>query len=137
MSILRRKKDPAGKISREVTESAARRDTKLERSPEELSMMRSNSNSRLQKRGPNWPLPDAPGEQKAPDNTEAPGTVEVDEEKRPSTAGGPTSAAPPRSAFLRRRSTSYSVAMSTVPDDAAGSKKKKFGTLRKMFKLSD
>jgi serine/arginine repetitive matrix protein 2 len=51
-SILRRKKDPSDKISRNTSESASRRDTHLERAPERLAVIRSNSegaahNSRL------------------------------------------------------------------------------------------
>lgn len=68
MSILRRRKhDPsgAGRIQRaELTESAARRDTKLERSLQELAAIRSsgagNEYGRLHKRpaeDPAWPLP--------------------------------------------------------------------------------
>ncbi|POR35825.1 Uncharacterized protein TPAR_03975 [Tolypocladium paradoxum] len=63
MSILRRKKDTPGKIARDVGESAARRDTRLERTPEELAMIRSNS---LQERGPGWPLADEDAEDASP-----------------------------------------------------------------------
>ncbi|KAF7546338.1 hypothetical protein G7Z17_g8515 [Cylindrodendrum hubeiense] len=158
MSILRRKKDGGGKISRPVSESAARRDTRLERSTEELAVIRnatSPHNSRLQKRGPNWPLPetgdthpqdDGYGEDESHDTY-------VNEEKRPSTASG-TSAV--KQGFLTRRSTSQGAIglghhdhdhdleiRNALPEDHEVShdppeqKKKKFGSLRKMFGLHD
>jgi hypothetical protein len=62
MSALRRKKTDGAKIARpELSESAARRDTKLERSAEQLSAIRRhNASPRLQKarRGDSWPLPE-------------------------------------------------------------------------------
>lgn len=138
MSILRRKKDPADKISREVSESGARRGTHLERNSEQLAVIRSNSNSntngRLQKRAPSWPLPEDNNVLAEEDEHDDEETY-VDEEKRPSTSGGP---APPASTskhgFMRRRSTSQ-----LRPDDpqVGEGKKKKFGALRKMFGLHD
>ena len=140
MSILRRKKDPAGKISRDIKESAARKDTRLERSTEQLAVIRSNSNSnsaRLQKRVPSWPLPeDHPDEH----DEETSHDTFVDDEKRPSTAGGPASASSPtKPGFLKQRSISQGVVGLTheEPPVAEGQKKKKFGTLRKMFGLHD
>lgn len=134
LSILRRKKDPSDKISRNTKESAARRDTRLERNPEQLAVLRSDSytsNTKLQKRAPSWPLPEGGRE---PDDDEE---TYVDEEKRPSTAGGPpaSSSNAVNQGFMRRRSTSQ-----LGPSDdvlAKEGKKKKFGTLRKMFGLHD
>lgn len=124
-SILRRKKDPGSKISRDISESAARRDTALERSTEQLVVMRSNSGGRLSKKGPNWPFPE---DHDAND-------------RRPATAtASMTSPAPVgRPALLQRRTLSTQAGMTTgldgtVPDSPLGpQKKKKFGALRKMF----
>ncbi|CAM1501716.1 Fc.00g037000.m01.CDS01 [Cosmosporella sp. VM-42] len=142
MSILRRKKDPAGKISRDIKESAARKDTRLERSTEQLAVIRSNSNSnannaRLQKRAPSWPLPE---EHLDEDDEGTSHDTYVGDEKRPSTAGGPASAAPSsKPSFLKRRSTSHSAIGLNYEESAVGEgqKKKKFGALRKMFGLHD
>lgn len=138
-SILRRKKaDQAGKIHRsELTESAARRDTKLERNASQLRDLRSemeSSSPKLQKRqtytrGDSWPLPD------------------IVDERRPSTSVGleDTSAIEPtRPSFTGRRSTS--LGLPGVVDmeldlgekeEPGFKKKKKFGTLRRMFRLDD
>ncbi|KEY68727.1 hypothetical protein S7711_00599 [Stachybotrys chartarum IBT 7711] len=132
-AVLRRKRGDAGKISRNVSESAARRDTKLERSTEELTVIRSNSNgtSRLQRRPPpNWPLQDA---------AEANGTGVDSLQARPSTATEPPTSTPQKMGFLRRRSNSHTVPASIAPTNESGepAKKKRFGTLRKMFKIQD
>ncbi|ROT34738.1 hypothetical protein SODALDRAFT_353713 [Sodiomyces alkalinus F11] len=168
-SVLRRRKDgSSGKISRpEPRESAARQDTKLERSADEISNLRHGGSLRLQKnRGANnWPLLD-----------------DVAEEKRPATAGAEVPAAAPapaaaaaaaadaaakespRSIFSKRRSASHGILGlglghhhhhrhheqrppreqdTGTPDlddqsQADGSvRKKKFGKLRKMFGLND
>lgn len=123
-SILRRKKDPGSKISRDVGESAARRDTALERSTEQLVVMRSNSGGRLQKKGPNWPFPDD----------------EDANDRRPATANASmTSPAPVgRPGVLQRRTMSSQIAVTgfdgaSVDSPATPQKKKKFGALRKMF----
>lgn len=154
-SILRRKKDTGGKISRDIGESAARRDTRLERSTEELAVIRSNSGGhpRLQKRGPSWPLADEAG-----DSSRAAPASPITEPQRPATSSGGPSATSPRG-FLKRRSLSAQQVppvppipaipksqvvdmppersqMTDVPPDAT-LKKKKFGTLRKIFGLND
>lgn len=130
MSILRRRKEPDAKITRELTESAARRDTKLERSQGELEDVRNNN---LHKRGPSWPLPDEGGA------GEGEGQGDVTPE-RPSTAGGPV-AKSGKSKFLRRRSASQGMVglNHTLLDGQpeAPLKKKKFGALRKMLGLND
>ncbi|UPK91449.1 hypothetical protein LCI18_002384 [Fusarium solani-melongenae] len=162
-SILRRKKDPSDKISRNLSESASRRDTRLERSTEELAVIRSNSgsqphNARLQKRGANWPLQDGHHTHEEEDRFDdgSQNTYVVDEERRPSTAGGPgPSPTSPtvKTGFLKRRSTSHSAIGAThnaPPASVDGQshgilegsetgtpRKKKFGTLRKMFRLDD
>jgi serine/arginine repetitive matrix protein 2 len=152
-AILRRKKDPADKISRTTSESASRRDTHLERGPERLAFIRSNSesqahSSRLHKRGSNWPLQDhehAHEDEQFDDGSQ--NTYVVDEEKRPSTAGGlgPTPSSPTTKAgFLKRRSTSHSqigssnaIAASVDGSEVGTPKKKKFGALRRMLKLDE
>ncbi|KAI1025597.1 hypothetical protein LB503_006862 [Fusarium chuoi] len=154
-SILRRKKDPADKISRSTSESASRRDTHLERGPERLAFIRSNSesqahSSRLHKRGANWPLQDHQNTHEEEDQFDdgSQNTYVVDEEKRPSTAGGlgPSPSSPTtKTGFLKRRSTSHSqigaanhgVSASIDGSEVGAPKKKKFGTLRRMFKLDD
>ncbi|ETS78518.1 hypothetical protein PFICI_10580 [Pestalotiopsis fici W106-1] len=143
-SILRRNKkaDNAGKISRpELTESAARRDTKLERNTDELRNLRSDQrphSPKLQKknaltRGDSWPLP------------------EPTDDVRPSTAGGRVNGAKvERPDFQGRRSTSLGMMPAQQPNghnlgseaiiegpDSSPKKKKKFGALRKMFRLDD
>lgn len=132
ISLLRRKKDPSSKITRELSESAARQDTSLERSPEELEALRNPS---LHKRGPSWPLPEPEDISLAPDHSP----------ERPSTAGGAiVSTSSNKSKFARRRSASQGMVAADTADmddelvtDAVPPKKKKFGTLRKMFRLHD
>ncbi|KPM38795.1 hypothetical protein AK830_g7786 [Neonectria ditissima] len=160
MSILRRKKDGGGKVSRPVSESAARRDTRLERSTEELAVIRSTSgqhNARLQKRSPNWPLPedaDANPQDDGYGEDESHDTY-VNEEKRPSTASGAplTTSSTSKPGFIKRRSTSqgalglnHNGADTNGPlsehndgshDQPESQKKKKFGSLRKIFGLHD
>ncbi|KAL2209128.1 hypothetical protein CC79DRAFT_1396062 [Sarocladium strictum] len=123
-SILRRKKDPGSKISRDVGESAARRDTALERSTEQLVVMRSNSGGRLQKKGPNWPFPED----------------EDANDRRPATANASMTSPVPvgRPGVLQRRTMSSQIGVTgfdgASPDSpATPQKKKKFGALRKMF----
>lgn len=144
MSILRRKKDPS-KISRDVSESAARRDTRLERSPDELSRVRSGSQH---KRGPSWPLQDGEGDESAGERKEERHDLAADK-ARPSTAGGPMSNSKAKTLTFHRRHTSLGASAlgspRAVDDDeqsAAGpqqqqQKKKKFGALRKMLGISN
>ncbi|XP_044721608.1 uncharacterized protein HRG_04523 [Hirsutella rhossiliensis] len=146
MSILRRKKDPP-KISRDVGESAARRDTRLERSPDTLSVVRSNSHH---KRGPSWPLPDGEGGEGAADDEQRQGLAA--DKTRPSTAGGPVGNSRTKAMAFHRRNTSLGTsALGALGADLGGDdggadseqtgadvplqqqKKKKFGALRKMF----
>ncbi|KAI1141083.1 hypothetical protein F5Y05DRAFT_376344 [Hypoxylon sp. FL0543] len=141
MGILRRNKraDSAGKIQRsELMESAARRDTRLERSNEQLRDIRDRPSSpRLQKRASvrrndNWPLGEA---------------AEVGSMKRSNSAGnlldaGSTVSAAQRPDLSGRRSTSlglpaaYDDERDNATVDGLGyRKKKKFGALRRMFGL--
>ncbi|RYP72793.1 hypothetical protein DL771_003977 [Monosporascus sp. 5C6A] len=139
MGILRRnrKGDQGSKIQRsEPGESAARRDTKLERSASQLRDLRDDGRStspKLQKmsatlkRGESWPLPEE--DVQAPNSASSPAT-----QQRLATAG--------------RRSTSLGVAGAQDNNNdtdgqdvvvAADShrKKKKFSALRRMFHLDD
>ncbi|KAM3501180.1 hypothetical protein MY10362_005754 [Beauveria mimosiformis] len=134
ISLLRRKKDPSSQITRDLTESAARQDTNLERSTAELEALR---NTPLHKRGPSWPLPE-------PGRTGY-GAVEPSPE-RPSTAGEAiVSTSSNKSKFMRRRSASQGMVPAVtadidgdlVTDTVPPKKKKKFGALRKMFGLHD
>ncbi|KAI8182302.1 hypothetical protein KHU50_002424 [Colletotrichum sp. SAR 10_65] len=129
LSVLRRKKDTdMGKISRPSHgESGARMDTKLERSPDEISALRSGTISpRLQKQMENWPLVEET----------------IDDEKRPMTSDGTKPMDASRPVFAPRRSTNQ-VLMAGRPGELDTTqlegtrKKKKFGTLRRMFKLDD
>ncbi|KAI8293536.1 hypothetical protein K4K59_005645 [Colletotrichum sp. SAR11_240] len=129
LSVLRRKKDTdMGKISRPSHgESGARMDTKLERSPDEISALRSGTISpRLQKQMENWPLVEET----------------IDDEKRPMTSDGTKPMDASRPVFAPRRSTNQ-VLMAGRPGELDATqlegtrKKKKFGTLRRMFKLDD
>ncbi|KAI0600574.1 hypothetical protein F4775DRAFT_598701 [Biscogniauxia sp. FL1348] len=141
IGILRRNKkaDQAGKIQRsEYVESAARRDTKLERNTGQLKNIRGDhpSNLKLQKKGSlkkadNWPLSES--------------------DERPSTAGNlfgqsNRSMSIPRPNFTGRRSVSLGPhpardndELDTLTEDDMGGqkKKKKFGVLRRMFRLDD
>ncbi|OHE96467.1 hypothetical protein CORC01_08230 [Colletotrichum orchidophilum] len=131
LSILRRRKDSdAGKISRPVaSESGARMDTKLERSASEISALRGTNGSKLQKLPmENWPLVEET----------------FDEEKRPMTADNNKPMDASRPTFMKRRSTNQVLTSGYHEDpegsvqlDPSGKKKKKFGTLRRMFKLDD
>ncbi|KAI1453967.1 hypothetical protein F4805DRAFT_340618 [Annulohypoxylon moriforme] len=145
MGILKRNKkaDSAGKIQRsEPTESAARRDTRLERSSEQLRDLRGDypSSPRLQKRNSlkrndGWPLGE-PTEGGSVKRSNSAGNL-LDQgiagpaAQRPGTSGG-------------RRSTSlglpaaYDDERDNVTVDGLGQKKKKkFGALRRMFRLDD
>ncbi|KHN98853.1 uncharacterized protein MAM_03315 [Metarhizium album ARSEF 1941] len=145
MSILRRRKEPSDKISKGLGESAARKDTSLERTTEELVALRSNS---LRRRGPSWPFPDG-------NSADAENGRIKEPALRPSTSEGPPK--PRRSSFLRRRSTSQGMVglghrevnncepvleipdafMDGEPAQRQTHKKKKFGALRKMFGIHD
>lgn len=144
MGILRRNKraDPAGKIQRSgLVESAARRDTRLERSSEQLRDLRSDNSSglRLQKRSSvkrndSWPLGEPSGNEGI---------------KRPSSAGNllggsGTGGAGQRPELNDRRSTSLGLPTvyqnerdEVIVDGVEHKKKKKFGALRRMFGLND
>ncbi|KAI0384487.1 hypothetical protein F5Y04DRAFT_230444 [Hypomontagnella monticulosa] len=144
MGILRRNKraDTSSKIQRsELMDSAARRDTRLERNNEELKDLRGEhpSSPKLQKRASvrrndSWPL-DEPAE---------------GEVKRSNSAGNILDQVSAGKAALRpelngRRSTSmglpttYDNEADNVTVDGIGGhrKKKKFGALRRMFGLDD
>lgn len=166
-SVLRRNKKHAGgtKISRpELMESAARRDTNLERSADELTALRSNGGQgspKLHKRMASmpigssqqaWPLAldkqqtneTVGGEDKdvfydAADGQE---TAPVATPRSPSVLGHSKSQPSiPRPSFLMRRTMS---ANGTINTDGIGGeggevmrKKKKFGALRRMFRLDE
>ncbi|KAK7914460.1 hypothetical protein PG985_012163 [Apiospora marii] len=139
--ILRRNKkaDQAGKVQRNgLTESAARRDTLLERNIDELRDLRGDAlpgSPKLSKRRPgsskdSWPLPD------------------MGENGRPSTADGRVNGGPiARPNITGRRTTSLGLPGVDQPTgyndkDALepenhNKKKKKFGALRRMFRLDD
>ncbi|KUI69582.1 hypothetical protein VM1G_04888 [Cytospora mali] len=125
-SVLRRNKKRGGGISRPgPVESAARRDTNLERSADELNALRSkNGTPRLQKRtaslpvgGSSWPLPG--------NETEAEAEAEVAGDEKQEAA----------SEHVGDEETFDGV--NVVEPEAAGKKKKKFGALRRMFNLYD
>ncbi|KAK1957642.1 hypothetical protein LY78DRAFT_377326 [Colletotrichum sublineola] len=129
--LLRKKESEVGKISRPAaSESGARMDTKLERNTSEITALRGATTSpkpQNQTTHDNWPLVET-----------------LDYEKRPMTADNNRPVDESRPVFMKRRSTNQ-VLISGLPDDREGSvqpdgsgkKKKKFGTLRRMFKLDD
>lgn len=161
MSILRRKKPDSGsRVRKSDAESPARRDTPLERSKSDLQALRTEpaQSPRLQKRNPMsrensgaWPLP-------AGDASKAqPVFLGKEGEDRPFTADeadgvvggaggnkGPlTTNGDGRPDLGTRRYTATGLAgvdIAAVNGGAAGDqarKKKKFGKLRKMFRLDD
>lgn len=127
-AVLRRnkKRGGGGGISRrEPSESAARRDTNLERSAEEINAIRANGGKpRLQKRtnstpagGSNWPLP----------GDEAEGASDDDDDDVEQVGGDDG-----------HFGDDETVETNSVEPEVAGEKKKKkFGALRKLFGLYD
>lgn len=152
-SVLRRnKKQGSGAISRpERKESAARVDTNLERSPDELNVLRSNSLRDRADSGATWPLNEVPepeaiqAETREPDDVKGAhvvdgGTASVNGQRSPSVLGHSKSQPSlPRPSFLQRRTISHQGTIDTdiIGSDAGGRKKKKFTTLRRMFKLDE
>lgn len=167
-SLWRKKRDSGGKISRsELSESAARRDTDLERSTSELNALRTNSLSgqhpkgvKLKKRvasmpsaggglarTESWPLPDEQDEDKEDEDERHEATHDVWEKAvspdGPPIAGFSMIPKPPVSAatrpgLMQRRSTAGTIGTDGVgAGSIAGRKKKKFSGLRKMFKLDN
>jgi hypothetical protein len=156
-SVLRRnKKQGSGAISRpERGESAARADTNLERTPDELSALRSNSLRDRADSGATWPLnEDVPEHEpleeeettREPEDVKGAHVVEggpaaaVNGQRSPSGLGHSKSQPSlSRPSFLQRRTMSHQGTIDTdiVGSDAGGRKKKRFGALRKMFKLDE
>jgi hypothetical protein len=143
MSILRRKKpEPGSKVRKSEIESAARRDTPLERSKSDLAAVRRPQSPKLQKRNPlsrensaSWPLP-------IPDS---PPKIVGGEDGRPFSADagngvvGSESKERERPDMGNRRFTATGLSgvdiNGVLPE--GGRKKKKFGALRRMFRLDD
>lgn len=141
MSILRRKKpDSTSKIQKSNLESSARRDTPLERSQSDRDALRLSP--RLQKRNPlsrensaSWPL----GGLKVPSTGEDGRPVTAD---AASGSGGSVNLRPD---LGDRRNTATGLGSVDVAGVTAGlkaggrqgRKKKKFGALRRMFRLDD
>lgn len=153
MSILRRKKaDPNSKVRKSEAESPARRDTPLERSRSDLATLKAlerPTSPKLQKRNPfergnsgtvvqransgtiaagngndNWPLAEPP--------------KIVDPGNRPGTADTAGTDGDDRPGMGARRHTANGLGgvdvLGVVPE---GRKKKKFGKLRRMFRLDE
>ncbi|KAH8749431.1 hypothetical protein BGZ57DRAFT_776033 [Hyaloscypha finlandica] len=140
MSILRRKKpDPSSKVRKSDAESPARRDTPLERSKSDLAALRSDrpATPKLQKRnGPSrqnsgaWPLP----------GPASPPTIVGGEEGRPDTADGIVGGELTnghRPDMGPRRFTATGLADVDINGIGKPRKKKKFGALRRIFRLDD
>ncbi|KAB5528970.1 hypothetical protein GE09DRAFT_1149198 [Coniochaeta sp. 2T2.1] len=158
LSVLRRKKDKGGIARPEVMDSAARRDTKLERSTDELNAIRRSGDMdresttdevvrprspRLQKRTNSMPLDAVVGSAWP---LGSPGVETNGGKDRPSTSGnlGTRTMGGSRPALVGRRTGSESLfgRRGTQEGGVAGGtevgkKKKKFGPLRKMFGLDD
>lgn len=162
MSILRRKKpDPGSKIHKSDLESAARRDTPLERSKSDLAMLRQGGDGtgapggirvhspKLQKRhtSDSWPLSNEMPVQKPPVGAEParPNTSGVDGVDGTLTNGtngttnGTTNVMGERPALAGRRFTSNGLLVESelANNFSPGRKKKKFPALRRMFRLDD
>jgi serine/arginine repetitive matrix protein 2 len=161
-SILRRNKTSSGKITRsELMDSAARRDTKFERTTDQLRETRRPSSRggagvsspKLQKRS-SAPMPQDNNRFDFPSAAAATEVDEDDNDGRPSTAGGRINGnagagSRPGGPFAQRRSISLGIPSSmfrgdapeTSPTDYADPnntiKKKKFSKLRRMFKLDN
>jgi serine/arginine repetitive matrix protein 2 len=147
-SVLgRNKKQGSGAISRpERRESAARTDTNLERTPGELKVLRSNSLRDRADSGATWPLQEDVREHEA---LESETTHEADDVKGAHVVNGqrsPSVLAHSKSqpsllrpSFLQRRTMSHqgTINPEIIESDAGSRKKKKFGALRKMFKLDE
>ncbi|KAF3061879.1 hypothetical protein GL218_02868 [Daldinia childiae] len=144
MGILRRNKraDPAGKIQRSgLVESAARRDTRLERSSEQLRDLRNDNSSSLRlqkrssvKRNDSWPLGEPSGNETIKRSSSAGNLL----------AGSGTGGAAQRPELNDRRSTSLGLPTvyqnerdEVIVDGVEHKKKKKFGALRRIFGLND
>ncbi|KAB5562751.1 hypothetical protein GE09DRAFT_960374 [Coniochaeta sp. 2T2.1] len=160
LSVLRRKKDKGGIARPEVMDSAARRDTKLERSTDELNAIRRSGDMdrestndevvrprspRLQKRTNSMPLDAVVGSSSWP--LGSPGAETNGGGKdRPSTSGnlGTRTMGGSRPALVGRRTGSENLFGRRATQEGSvaggtevGKKKKKFGALRKMFGLDD
>jgi hypothetical protein len=147
MSILRRKKDPTSKVRKSDAESAARRDTPLERSKSDLAAVKRQesynsatgrpSTPKLQKKAPGWPLvSDSPakildGEDGRPFSADAGDGVVGSE------ANGVTNGNTTRPDLGTRRFTATGLGEVDLNGVGKGRKKKKFGALRRMFRLDD
>lgn len=149
-SVLRRnKKQGSGAISRpERRESAARADTNLERSADELNALRSDNVRDRADSGASWPLNEevpehepTEAETREPDDVKGAHVMDaVNGQRSPSVLGHSKSQPTlPRPSFLQRRTMSHQGTIDTdiIGSDAGGKKKKKFGTLRRMFKLDE
>lgn len=140
MSILRRKKpDEGSKVRKSDIESAARRDTPLERSRSDLVAVRTDrpSTPKLQKRhtanSGAWPLPvpESPPKIVGGDD-ERPFTADTSDGITGAEANGST-----RPEIGARRFTATGLSGVDILGADKGRKKKKFGKLRRMFRLDD
>jgi serine/arginine repetitive matrix protein 2 len=138
MSILRRKKPEEGsKVRKLDMESAARRDTPLERSRSDLVALRAERppTPKLQKRNSDgWPLP----------SNSRLARIENKEDGRPFTAdtadgvtGAEIKGGGVRPDLGTRRFTATGLASIDVIGGAGEKRKKKFGKLRRMFGLDE
>lgn len=139
MSILRRKKEPKTQEMPAVA-STSGNETTLQPSEQQLQNEAAN--------GSEWPL--SHENNRANEDSDEVPSLSTDP-TRPSTSGGPSSAAAPKSKkFLRRRSASQGMvglghdepqpmagAQESIEGQAPQGRKKKFGALRKMFRLDD
>jgi serine/arginine repetitive matrix protein 2 len=155
MNILRRKKDPSAKVRKADIESAARRDTPLERSRYDLQAVKRNDSynstgsgkGRLQKRNAltSWPLP--PPESGAaeleandtrPHTADAADGIVGGELSNGVAAIGSETAVENKPGLGSRRTTTESLPTELGVNGVANkARKKKFGRLRKMFRLDE
>ena len=152
MSILRRKKDPSSKVRKAEIESAARRDTPLERSKSDLAAVKRQesyssatgrpSTPKLQKKPPGWPLvsnssPKILGGEDGRPSTADAGDGVVGGEAVNGVNGVNGVMNGDRPDLGMRRFTATGLGEVDLSGVGKGRKKKKFGALRRMFRLDD
>jgi serine/arginine repetitive matrix protein 2 len=149
MGVLRRKKpDPSSKVRKLDAESAARRDTPLERSKSDLAAVKRQESyssatgaspltPKLQKKSPAWPLVGDSSEKILGGEDGRPFSADASDGVVGGEANGVTNGDTARPDLGARRFTATGLGDVDLNGVAKGRKKKKFGALRRMFRLDD
>ena len=147
MSILRRKKDPSSKVRKSDAESPARRDTPLERSKSDLAAVKRQESytstiekptmPKLQKKSPGWPLVSDSTPKITEGGDGRPSTADAGDGVVGGQSNGVTNGDTTRPDIGARRFTATGVGDVDLKSVGKGQKKKKFGALRRMFRLDD